>query len=572
MHPNKKSPLKKEAQEYINHNCILANNGFRPYERCDNCSLKVTRCTGMQYNGFILIISLLLLLFMFISDPLLIRINIFTIIAIIVMMGYRVMVNTDELARASFENIQLNNRLKQHSQNLQEEVLKQTKELKELAIHDRLTGLYNRYEFEQRLTSALEDAKKRQTQHVLCYMDLDQFKVVNDTSGHVAGDELLRQLSLLLSNHLSGNTFMARLGGDEFGLILYNHTLDEAKAEAQKILDTVCSYRFTWEDKLFTVGASIGMVAISSECNNTNDLLVSADAACYTAKENGRNQIYTFEKLDVELAKHRNDAEWIDEIQHALDEERFLLYGQPIKSLKIGFNTPHFEILIRMKNRDGKIIEPMAFIPAAERFHSMKLIDRWVIKESIYLLREVLDMGYICHFSINLSGQSLSDDTLIDYIKQLFMETEVPHEYICFELTETAAISNLTNALIFIKSLRELGCLFALDDFGSGLSSFAYLKNIPVDYLKIDGQFVKDIHVNKVNREMVRAVNDIAKVMGIEVICEYVENEQILQTLIEMDIDYAQGHYFCIASSIRECIDNNQAEAMKLQKNSEMKI
>lgn len=542
----------------VNENCILAANGFQPYDRCSSCSLNVQNCMGVQYNLFIIAIAMMLLMFLFLENALLIRLNIAAIIGVVVLMGYRVMVSSDELARTGFENKKLSSQLKAQSDMLQQEVLKQTKALKSLAVHDRLTGLYNRYEFEIRIQDSLDNVKHTGKQHVLAYMDLDQFKIVNDTSGHVAGDELLKQLSVLLEEALSSHSFIARLGGDEFGIIFYEMTIDEAKRYMEEVLSIVKSYRFSWEDKLFRVGASVGMVAITAECNDVNDLLISADAACYTAKENGRNRIHTFVRLDAHMKKHKNDMQWLDEIEHALEENRFELFAQPIKSIGVEDPLSHFELLIRMKDSEGKIIDPMAFIPSAERYHKMPIIDRWMIKEAIYLMRELLNDGRKCRFSINVSGQTFSGEDFLDYIKNLFLKTEIPYEYICFEITETAAISNLSKVLLLIKELRGLGCCFSLDDFGSGLSSFAYLKNIPVDYLKIDGQFVKDVHINKVNSKMVRAIHEIAGSMNIKTICEYVENKEILEHLKGIGIDYAQGDYFCVASSIRDCLDQDK--------------
>ena len=544
----------KNEKVHVNDNCILAANGFQPYERCNSCTLKVPKCMGMQYNVFIIVISMMLLMFIFIDNAIYIRLNVAAIIGVVVLMGYRVMVSSDELARTGFDNILLTNKLKVQSEKLQKEVLKQTKELKSLAIHDRLTGLYNRYEFEIRIQNSLDDVKKTGKKHVLAYMDLDQFKIVNDTSGHVAGDELLKQLSILLQEAFNSESFIARLGGDEFGIIFYDTTIDNAKIEMEKILSVIKSYRFSWEDKLFRVGASVGMVAITNSCQDINDLLISADAACYTAKENGRNRIHSFVRLDTHMIKHKNDMQWLDEIEHALDENRFELFAQPIQAINTDDKLAHFELLIRMKDLEGKIIDPMSFIPAAERYNKMPGIDRWVIKEAMYLMRELLNEGEICQFSINISGQTFAADDFLDYIKNLFIKTEIPYECICFEVTETAAISNLSTALVFIKELRSLGCYFSLDDFGSGLSSFAYLKNIPVDFLKIDGQFVKDVHHNSVNAQMVKSIHEIAGVMNIKTICEYVENKEILEHLKTIGIDYAQGDYFCVASSIRECL------------------
>ncbi len=263
----------------------------------------------------------------------------------------------------------------------------------------------------------------------------------------------------------------------------------------------------------------------------------------------------------LELSRHRNDVEWLEEINLALQEERLMVYGQPIVALD-GSGATHFELLVRMEARDGKVIEPMVFLPSAERFGTIKQIDRWMFKEALALQRKLLNQKRSVVFSINLSGNSLGDDELIDYISRLFIETEVPYEQICFELTETTAISNLNNALHFIQQFRALGCKFSLDDFGSGLSSFAYLKNIPVDYLKIDGQFVRDADVNPVNEQMIKAINKIAKVMGIKTICEYVESKGIQDTIIPIGIDYGQGYYYCKPSKIEECLANNYDNAL----------
>lgn len=540
----------------INENCILATNGFSPYERCSACTLKATQCMGMHYNAFILIISMLLLMFLFLENALMIRLNIAFIMTLIVVMGYRVMVNSDELTNANYENMNLSGQLKRHSDSLQDEILKQTKELKSLAVHDKLTGLFNRYEFEARLKNSLEDVQGKDHMHVLCYMDLDQFKIVNDTSGHVAGDELLKQLSVLLQEALAENAFISRLGGDEFGIIVYDSSISEAEELIQNVLNIIRAYRFNWEDKVFRVGASVGMIPINKYCTDLDDLLITADTACYIAKENGRNRIHVLAKTDPDMARHKNDMQWLEAIDQAINEDRFELYGQAIHAMRGLDDVPHFELLIRMLDAEGKIVDPMSFIPSAERYQKMAIIDRWVLKEAMFLLRELLDKGKKCQFSVNLSGQSFSDESFSNYIKNLFIETEIPYECICIEITETAAISNLASALKLIKELRALGCFFSLDDFGSGLSSFSYLKNIPVDYIKIDGQFVRDIDRNPINLQMVKSIHDIAKVMKIKTICEYVENKEVSDALDAIGIDYAQGDYFCVASSIRTCINN----------------
>lgn len=537
-----------------NSNCTLSRNGFTPYKRCETCELRTVQCTGLQYNAFTIAVSFLLLLFLVVSDPFWVRVIIALIVSLIVAMGYQVMQNTDELAIASQENLRLSQALKKHTQNLQFEVQKQTQQIQSMAIHDTLTGLFNRYEFERQLFEVIEANKKSYVPHVLGYMDLDQFKIVNDTSGHVAGDALLKQLSSMMRHRLDEEHMIARLGGDEFALIFKNCTLPQATALSQEILETISAFRFNWDDKLFGLSASMGLVVVHEACHDINTLMVSADVACYTAKEHGRNRIYALQELDIELAHHRNDLEWLDEIHKALGEDRFVLYGQAIMPLQTNPDIPHFELLVRMKNQQCDIVQPMAFIPAAERYNIMHLIDEWVIDHAFEMLRTLLDEGNRCRFSINLSGQSLGSEGLTEHIHKAFLRTEIPHELVCFEITETAAISNLGKALQFIKEFRSLGCFFSLDDFGSGMSSFAYLKNIPVDYLKIDGQFVRDITTNPIHAKMVHSIGEIAQVMGIKTICEFVEDAPTRDMLIEMGMDYGQGYFFCKPNDVKTCI------------------
>jgi len=544
--------LFSEQEGKVNKNCILARNGFRPYERCNYCQLHVKSCTGMHLNFFTLAIGFCVLMFLFLEDPLLVRLNIITIIGLFFALGYEVTVNTDALARADFMNQNLNERLSKHSSNLEEEIKNRTKELQHLAVHDTITGLYNRYEFEKRLGFALKYSSTAAGQSIMCYVDLDQFKVVNDTSGHMAGDELLKQISLILEKNVGPKDIVARLGGDEFGILFVGNSLDEAQKKAQAILRAIKEYRFNWEDKIFVVGASMGMVPIVRECCTLVDIISAADAACYQAKEEGRNRIFVATRDNEKLQERRGEMQWLPKLTEALENDRFMLYVQPISSLADRNNSvKHYEVLIRLDD-DGKTILPMAFIPAAERYGVMQRIDRWVI-ENVFKEYKRLQKGSqeLYRFSVNLSGISLNDKGLGTFIEALFLRYEIPYNGICFEVTETAAVANLSVALAFIKRMRKLGCKFSLDDFGSGLSSFSYLQNIPVDYLKIDGAFVNDIDTNRINRAMVKSINEISHTMGMKTICEFVENEEVETILKELHVDYAQGHYYAEPEAIQ---------------------
>ncbi|MDD1636377.1 MAG: EAL domain-containing protein, partial [Methylococcaceae bacterium] len=411
------------------------------------------------------------------------------------------------------------------------------------ASHDALTGLANRCEFDRHIKEAVTVACEDNSEHALCYLDLDQFKVVNDTCGHLAGDELLRQLGDLLRKNLRRHDFVARLGGDEFGILMYNCTLDEAFRACEKIRDMIKDFQFAWEDKSFTIGVSIGVSSINNTSGNAVDLLKEADAACYAAKDKGRNRVHVFSPDDEELALRHGEMQWVSKIKQGLEQSRFCLYGQPIVPLSGNIEKLHFETLVRYRDSKGHIVPPGAFLPAAERYNLASALDRAVISllfEWIAKKPNFLDNLSIC--SINLSGISLSDESLLAFISEQFSEWAIPTHKICFEITETAAIANLSNATKFINHLRERGCAFSLDDFGSGLSSFAYLKSLPVDFLKIDGLFVKDIVDDKVDLAMVRAINEVGHIMGKKTIAEFVENERIFNLLNELGVDYAQGY------------------------------
>lgn len=411
------------------------------------------------------------------------------------------------------------------------------------ASHDALTDLANRSEFDRHIKQAVALACENCTMHALCYLDLDQFKVVNDTCGHLAGDELLRQLGYLLRKNTRRHDFVARLGGDEFGVLMNNCSLNEAFRVCENLRNLIKDFRFAWEDKSFTVGVSIGISAINASSGNAVDLLKEADAACYAAKDKGRNRVHVFSPDDEELAMRQGEMQWVEKIQHGLEQNRFCLYGQPIVSITHHDKGMHFETLVRYRDDDGHIIPPGAFLPAAERYNLASSLDRWVIShlfEWIATKPGFLDGLSLC--SVNLSGLSLSDETMLAFISDQFTKWAIPAHKICFEVTETAAIFNLSYATKFINQLKERGCLFSLDDFGSGLSSFAYLKNLPVDYLKIDGLFVKNILNDKVDLAMVKSINEVGHVMDKKTIAEFVENEQIFNLLNVLGVDYAQGY------------------------------
>lgn len=423
------------------------------------------------------------------------------------------------------------------------------------AQHDALTGLINRTEFEARLNQSLISACKHNHKHVLLYIDLDQFKVVNDTCGHVAGDELLCQLTTLFNKSLVERMTLARLGGDEFGLLIEKSSIDEGVDIASNLLKICKDFRFAWQDKTFTVGASIGMVMITNESESIVEVLSQADTACYAAKDMGRNRIHIYEAGDSDLLQRRGEMQWVGKINKALDEKRFCLYQQKIIPLNSHESSgDHYELLVRMKDEDGKLIPPGAFIPAAERYNLMALLDRHIVSAAFNYFnknQDCLDRLELC--TINLSGQTLSDPKFVDHIAALFDKSVIPPNKICFEITETAAISHLKSAMRLIAQLKSKGCVFALDDFGSGLSSFAYLKNLPVDYLKIDGAFVKDMIDDPIDYAMVKSINEVGHVMGKQIIAEFVEDERILEKLKEIGVDYAQGYAIAKPEMMTNC-------------------
>jgi diguanylate cyclase (GGDEF)-like protein len=414
------------------------------------------------------------------------------------------------------------------------------------ATHDALTGLVNRQEFERRLERVLSEARGNDEEYALLYLDLDQFKVVNDTCGHTAGDQLLRQVTAQLHERLRGRDTLARLGGDEFGVLLEHCPLDQALRIATELRDAVQDYRFVWEGKPFSVGVSIGLVPLSTAVGTVAAGLSAADAACYAAKEQGRNRVHLYQPDDALLATQRTQMQWVSRLTHALDANRFRLYQQAISRLgQHGSGRPHFEVLLRLLDEEGRVVEPMAFVPAAERYNLMPAIDRWVVREVIsrHAAQQCkAPVGERPIFAVNLSGSSLSDERLADFVRGLLAEHKVPADMLCFEITETAAIANLGRAAQFIQELKREGCLFALDDFGSGMSSFAYLKQLPVDFLKIDGSFIRTMAEDRVVRAMAEAINRVAHVMAIETVAECAETAPILALLKELGVDHAQGY------------------------------
>ncbi len=411
------------------------------------------------------------------------------------------------------------------------------------ASHDILTGLVNRSEFESRLERALKSAKARETSYALCYLDLDQFKIVNDSCGHSAGDALLGQLGALLKSKIRWRDTLARLGGDEFGVLLESCSLEQAIETAEALRVAVGEFKFMWDDRSFRLGVSIGVVPITADNEDVAALMSAADSACAAAKEAGRNRIHSYRENDIDLMRRRREMQWAARINNALEDNRFELYRQTILPLQTPEEGAHYEILLRMRDENGGIIAPGLFIEAAERYSITPNIDRWVIKNAFrWLVSEADERERLVLCSINLSGQSFSDEKFLPFVIEQFQMSGLDATKICFEITETAAIASYSQANRFINALKELGCKFALDDFGTGLSSFGYLKHFPVDFLKIDGSFVKEILHDPIDREMVRSINEIGHLTGKKTIAEFAENEEIITMLKGMGVDYAQGY------------------------------
>ena len=412
------------------------------------------------------------------------------------------------------------------------------------ASHDALTGLINRRGFEQHLIEAIHSVQNSDQQHALCYLDLDQFKVINDTAGHIAGDELLREITALIQNEIRTSDTLARLGGDEFGLLLTQCSIFQAAQIAETLKDLVHDFRFIWNQQTFTIGVSIGVVAIDQISQDLIEIMGAADAACYAAKGKGRNCVHIYRLDDSELMRQRGERHVVSKISRALETNRFCLYSQKILSLNSNSLAEHYEILLRMVDENGKILLPNSFIPAAERYGLSTKIDRWVVRTFFSNYHKLSNQQVITNslYTINLSGTSIGNNQFLEFLIAQFPLYQIPPQSICFEITENAAIANFEQARYFISELKKIGCRFALDDFGSGLSSFAYLINLPVDYLKIDGAFVENISHNLISQAIVEAFNGIAHAMNLETIAEFVEDEAILEKLREIGVDYAQGY------------------------------
>jgi len=438
------------------------------------------------------------------------------------------------------------------------------------ATHDSLTGLINRREFEKRVNQALQYTRDKDKRYALCYIDLDNFKVVNDTCGHGAGDELLKQLTTILRTSLREGDTLSRIGGDEFGILLSGCSISSAKRLAEKIRKRVDAFRFAWDNKSFRISASIGLVPVTAESGTISDVLSAADSACYVAKENGRNRIHVYKNNDIAVAEQKGQMQWVHRIQNVLEQDRFRLYFQtiaPIHDIPGEKDKLHGEVLIRMLDNDGSLIGPDSFIPAAERYSLMGSIDKWVVKNTLEILSRNVDyiQNRISACSINLSGQSLSDDRFMSTLVELINDKDIPPELLCFEITETAVISNLSNATRLIDTLRDMGCRFALDDFGVGLSSFGYLKNLAVDYLKLDGSFIKNMTRDSIDYAMVHSINHVGQTLKIKTIAEFVENSETLEALRDIGVDYAQGYGIAKPVPLEEALYGaNQKLILKL--------
>ncbi|EHQ51319.1 PAS/PAC sensor-containing diguanylate cyclase/phosphodiesterase [Ectothiorhodospira sp. PHS-1] len=413
------------------------------------------------------------------------------------------------------------------------------------ASHDPLTGLLNRRELMFRLERAIHDARKHGHQHALIYLDLDQFRIINDTSGHEAGDDLLRRIGNLLGEHMRLGDSLARLGGDEFALLLQALPIEQAMARAESLREALQGFSFQWENRTFSLSASLGVVPVTSGSTSGIALMAAADIACNAAKDKGRNRVSIFRQNDTGLLRLQGDMQWVNRIQSAIKDSRLILFAQPIQALSTQKDHgTHFEVLMRLREDQDRLISPGNFLPAAERYNLATAIDRYVIRQCLAWLadqRPLLDLLDAC--AINLSGHSVGDAAFLDFVLEALEHTNIPPEKLCFEVTETVAIANLDNANDLFLRLSRLGCRFSLDDFGSGMSSFGYLRTLPVQYLKIDGIFVRDVVQDATDRALVSSINDIAHLMGKQTIAEYVESEAILKILRDIGVDHVQGHF-----------------------------
>ena len=411
------------------------------------------------------------------------------------------------------------------------------------ATHDALTGLVNRHEFERRLQECIDSGHRGDGQHVLCYLDLDHFKLVNDTSGHLAGDSMLREVAKLLRDAVRDSDTVGRLGGDEFGTLLIGCPLDKARQIADDLCRAVGDYRFVWKDKIFNIGVSVGLVEISRESGTLEELLAAADTACYVAKKQGSGRVVVYSARDEALARHTGEIQWLQRLQGALRENRFQLYHQVIVAAHDEEGGPAMEVLIRLQDENGHELAPAEFMRAAERYRLMGLVDRWVVQTTLAALgRGAIAVPSNRSVAINISGQTLGDLQFLEFVVECFDSTGASPAQVCFEITENAVVANLDHARRFVGVLHGMGCQFALDDFGSGLGSFSNLKNLPLDYLKIDGSFMRNLSRDTVNQAMVTAMIELARTLNFKVIAEQVEDSAAAETARRMGVDYLQGY------------------------------
>ncbi|MGH8284669.1 MAG: EAL domain-containing protein [Steroidobacteraceae bacterium] len=411
------------------------------------------------------------------------------------------------------------------------------------ATHDALTGLVNRREFERRLDEAIEGGHRGDASHVLCYLDLDRFKLINDSSGHLAGDSMLREVAKLLRDAVRDSDTVARLGGDEFGMLLVGCPLEKARQIADDVCRSVGDYRFVWKDRIFNIGVSVGLVEISRESGTLEELLAAADSACYVAKKQGSGRVAVYSAKDEALARHTGEIQWLQKLQGALKENRFQLYTQAIVPAYGDNGGPAMEVLVRLKDETGQDVPPSEFLKAAERYRLMGLVDRWVVQTALSALgRGAIAVSSNRSIALNVSGQTLGDLQFLEFVVECLDSTGVSPNQVCFEITESAVVANLDHARRFVGVLHGMGCKFALDDFGSGVGSFSNLKNLPMDYLKIDGSFMRNLSHDTVNQAMVTAMIRLARTLNFKVIAEQVEDAAALETARRMGVDYVQGY------------------------------
>ena len=420
-----------------------------------------------------------------------------------------------------------------------------TRQMSYQATHDALTGLINRHEFERRLDEAMDAAHAEESVHMLFYMDLDRFKAVNDSCGHVAGDNMLREVAMLIKEQVRESDFVGRLGGDEFGALLIGCPIDKARQIANDICNAIADYRFVWKDKIFNIGISIGLVEISHISGSIQDVMSAADSACYVAKQQGRGRVHVYSARDEAIARERGDIQWLRELQSALHEDRFELAVQPILAMSGGAESgPAMEVLIRLPDHNGRTANTAEFLRPAERYQLMPQIDRWVVTATLVALTSgeiKLPAGRSC--AINLSGQTLGDEAFLSFVVETLDRTGIASTAICFEVTEEAILANIQHAQRFIEVLHGIGCEFSLDDFGSGLGSFSSLKHLPIDYLKIDGTYTRNLQSDEVNQEMVAAMIKLARKMQFRIVAEQVEHQDDFDWLREIGVDFVQGRF-----------------------------